>query len=125
MSELIYLAQASPYDLLLDKLWFYLVQFTLVTFGLYLAGQTLGTIPMLQRFLVGGPGRLALFIINLAVAVALCYFIVPLRFLHAVGLVQDAAHVVWPDIVFTGFALSRASFLWHFLFRYLDRKSSE
>lgn len=124
MAELIYLAHATQYDIFLSRIWFYLVQFGLVTFALYLAAQTLSTIPMLQPFLIRPPGMLALFLLNLIAACLLCYFIVPLRFLHAIGLIQNQAVFLWPDIFLTGLALSRASFLWHFLFRYLDRRSS-
>ena len=124
MLELNYLAQATLYDPYLAKIWFFLVQFLLVTFALYLAAQSLGTIPMLQPFLIRPPGQLVLFVANLAVACLLCYFIVPLRFLHATLLIQDPAVFLWPDIVLSGLALSRASFLWHFLFRYLERHST-
>lgn len=99
-------------------------RFLVVSLFLYFAAQALMNIPMLQRFLVQPPGQLGLFIVMLAASGLLCFWLVPLRVLHAIGVVALPTEHVWPDIILSALALSRMAHVWHYLFRWLDRRSA-
>ncbi len=99
-------------------------RFMVVALFLYLAGQTLLNIPMLQKFTLRPIGQLVHFLLVLGASAFLSFWLLPLRMLHSVGLIYNPAEYLWPDIALSALALSRMSHFWHYLFRWLDRRSA-
>jgi len=108
---------------LLNAIIIFLCQMGAASLALYLAHQALAHIPMAQKFLQTSVGQLILFLLNLAVSLVLCYWIPQLRALHALYLITNPAVFAWPDMIFSALLLSRASYMWHWLFRYLEKRS--
>ena len=132
MDPVLFIAQTSPAtqtpetacNPLLMLVGIYFVRFLLLTFALYLASQTITNIPMLQKFMIRPIGQLVIFILILAAAGSIAFWLKPIRLLHASGIAPERESFVWPDILLTALVLTRASHIWHYLFRWLDRKSS-
>ena len=121
MHEFLYLAQ-TPVVATVD-LEGLLLRFVLVSFALYLCGQALINIPLLQRFIERPPGQLIIFLLLLAASFFLLYQVPKLRVLHEIGLIQKKEALIWPDNVFSALALTRLSYLWPGIFDWIDRKS--
>lgn len=124
MSILDYLARASANEIILGKIGLFTLRFFIVAFVLYMMEQTLAHLPYLQPYMGRPWGKLIVFLVLLAVSLLLCFYIPGLRILHNVGLIYKPKDKVWLDIILSGIALSRSTWLWHLPIRWLDRRSS-
>ena len=98
--------------------------FLFVSLCLYLASQAIINISIFRVYLAR-PYYYAVFqLLVLLAAGTLAYYVPFLRLLHVLALVPSPRVFVWPDIIFSALALSRMSFIWHYLFRWLERHSS-
>ncbi|MCB1308197.1 MAG: hypothetical protein KDK30_08470 [Leptospiraceae bacterium] len=120
-----YLAQITAFDRYWDSVALFGLRFALVALGLYLAMQAISHIPYLSRYLNATWGQLILFLFLFCLAFLLTFWQPPLRFFHSLGVVDaDSTLLVWLDIVVSALALSRSGQIWHYLFRWLDRRSA-
>lgn len=119
-----FLARTTANDIILGKIGIFSLKFAIAALVLYLVVQTIQHLPYLQGYLNRAWGQLIVLAISLVLAFLLVFFIPQLRILHEVGLVAKPRDLVWMDIILSTIVLSRSTFLWHMLIRYLDRRSS-
>lgn len=119
-----FLARATVNEIIMGKIGIFTLRFFIAALVLYLVLQTLQHLPYLQGHLSRPWGQLIVLLIGLILAFTLVYLIPQLRILHQVGLILKPANKVWLDIILSSIVLSRSTFLWHMLIRWLDRRSS-
>ncbi len=120
----VFLAKTSPNALILAKMGIVFMRFIFVAFCLYLASQALMNLPLVRSYLAQPKYFMLFQILVLGTAFLIVYYIPSLRLLHASSLVVSRRHFVWPDIILSALALGRMSYIWHYLFRWLERRSS-
>ena len=115
-----FLAKTTGTPGILDGIGVFLFKFILSSFALYLCTHLIKNIPMLSRFFEISAGRLVIYVLTMAAAVLLLYFLPRLRLLHEIKLITKAGSLIWADIAFSALTLASLSMLWPGLFRWLD-----
>ncbi|MCB1175106.1 MAG: hypothetical protein KDK39_16145 [Leptospiraceae bacterium] len=111
-------------EILLGKIGIFWLQFLIVALVLQLVAQTMHQLPYLGKYLGRPWGHLIVLVLLWALAGVLVFYLPGLRVLHQTGLIQKVENQLWLDIVLSALALSRLTWLWQVLFRWLDRKTS-
>lgn len=124
MMDLELLARATANEIILGKIGIYCLRFFITAFILYLIGQSISHLPYLQQYMSRPWGQLIILLLILILSFVLTFYIPRLRFLHNIGLIYNPKDKVWLDITISAIALSRSTWLWHMLIRWLDRRSS-
>ena len=118
------LAKSSPQGIAMAQMGVIFLRFLFVALCLYLASQALLNLPNLKPYLNQPKYQVFFHLLVIGAALALAYYVPHLRLVHALGLVRSHRIFVWPDIIISGLALGRMSFIWHYLFRWLERRST-
>ena len=118
------LAKSSPQGIAMAQMGVILFRFLFVAFCLYLASQALLNFPTLKAYLSQPKYQVFFHLIVMAAAISIVYYVPLLRIIHSLGLIRSSRIFVWPDIFISGLALGRMSFIWHYLFRWLERRST-
>lgn len=118
------LAKSSPQSIAMAQMGVIFFRFLFVAFCLYLASQALLNLPSLKPYLSQSRYQIFFHILVIATAGFIVYYVPLLRMIHALGLIRSSRIFVWPDIILSALALGRMSFIWHYLFRWLERRSS-
>ena len=124
MSGTFYLAQQTQNEIIVGRIGVYGLKFALVALGLYLAIQAIYHLPYLSKYFARRWGMLIIQAILLCFAGLIAYYQPSLRVLRALDFVDEDKTYLWIDVAITTLALMRASQIWHFFVRYLDRSTS-
>ncbi len=119
----LYLAKTTAKSAILANMGVVFLQLLFFALCLYLASQALMNLPTLRTKLMQPQNELLVQLAIIAAAAYLIFSLPNLRILHILKLAPSAKSFVWPDIIFSALALTRLSYLWHYLFRWLDRHS--
>lgn len=119
-----YLARATQNEILLGNIGVFIVQFLIAALILHLIAESIRHIPYLAVHMGSKWGQLLVFLVILGLALALAYYLPTLRILHRIGIIYSVKNKMWLDIILSGIALSRSTYFWNMLIRWLDRRSS-
>ena len=119
-----FLAKSSPQAIAMAQMGVIFFRFLFVALCLYLASQALLNLPAFKPYLVQPRSQMLFHTLVIAAAIAIVYYVPLLRIIHAIGLIRSYRVFTWPDIIISGLALGRMSFIWHYLFRWLERRST-
>ena len=124
MEELLFLARGNPYSNALASIGYLVVRVMLVALVLNLCRQLITQLPYVQKLVQQNPGKLALMLLMIAVAVLLAWNVPALRILHEMDLIGRAKTFRWPDIIISALAIVRISYIWPEIFSWFGRQTS-
>ena len=120
----LFLAKTNPHLFAVIKISVVIFHLIFTALCVYLASQAVMNFPALRIHFAKPYVQILFHGLILVTSVSIVYYIPLLRFFHASGLIYAKRVFLWPDIILSAFALARMSFIWHYLFRWLERRSS-
>jgi hypothetical protein len=90
----------------------FVVKFLLTSLAIFLATHALRGIPMLGDLLRRSWAGLVVYILVLAAAGFLTFWLASLRILQSLALLPDPKTLLWADVILSALALARLSMLW-------------
>ncbi len=123
MQTLQFLADSQFIEGLYSTGGIFIFRLLMVSLILFLALQSLTSIPLLQKFTSQQIGMMVAHLAVIGAAVSICFWLPSMRILHQTGFVASAEEFIWPDIILTGLAAARLTHFWHLMFRLLDKKT--
>lgn len=118
------LAKSSPNTIMLLQMLAFFLRLIFIGLCLYLASHAVLNVPSIKLYLTQAKYQIFFHLLVLGAACVIIYYVPALRVIHALALIKSPKVFVWPDIILSGLALARVSFIWHYLFRYIERRST-
>ncbi|MCR9144023.1 MAG: hypothetical protein NXI24_17380 [bacterium] len=100
----------------------FVVKFLLTSLALFLATHALRGIPMLDNLLRKSWAGLIVYLLVLAAAGFLTFWLVSLRILQSLALLPDPKTLLWADVILSALALAQLSMLWPAFVEWLTAK---
>lgn len=112
MIDLSFLAKTDPETARWLAVALFVVKFLLASLALFLATHALRGIPMLEDIFRRSWAGLIVYVLVLAAAGFLTFWLVSLRILQSLSLLPDPKTLLWADVILSALALARLSMLW-------------
>lgn len=124
MDILDFLARSNPFSYAMSSLGLLLVRLLMVSLALHLCSHAFNALPQFHKLVQQTAGRTVLFVVVVAIAAALVWYIPALRILHEMDLIGRSKSFRLPDIIFSSLVVLRLSYLWPAIFAWLNRQLS-
>ena len=105
-------------------MWLLVFRFLFAAFCIYLASQAILNLPALRDYFAQQSNQMAYHVIISLVGIIFCYYSPQMRVLHEMGVVIKIGSYFWIDVIFSGLALSRMSFVWHYIVKWIESRGS-
>ncbi len=105
-------------------MWLLVFRFLFAALCIYLASQAILSLPSLRDYFAQQSNQTVYQVIITLTGVVFAYYSPQMRILHEMGVVIKISSYFWIDVIFSGLALSRMSFVWHYIVKWIETRAN-